>query len=172
MRFNTVLQGGYDEPVYQPPGESGEQALVGYRADYFASALHEAAHWCIAGEARRRCIDYDYWYAPDGRDNKQQQAFESAESKPQALEWCFAIACGYYFKISPDNLDLLTGHIRDSSQFKQSIVDKAHHWKLYGLPQRAEQYFTALAREFVITDSSGKPLSITAVEFDLGDLIG
>lgn len=172
LRFNTVLRGGCDEPVYHPPAESGEQALIGYRADYFASALHETAHWCIAGEARRQCIDYGYWYAPDGRDSEQQKAFESVESKPQALEWCFAIACGYDFKISPDNLDLVTGKIRDSTQFKQSIVDRARYWKLHGLPQRAQLYFAALARDFATIDSSGEFLSMAAVEFGLGDLVG
>ncbi len=171
-KFNTVLLGGFEEPFYRPSEESGEQAQIYYRADYFASALHEIAHWCIAGEARRQSPDYGYWYSPEGRDSEQQKAFESAEAKPQALEWCFSMACVYNFKISPDNLDMKTGEIRDSSRFKQSILERARYWQSNGLPARGEQYFAALAREFNTPDSAGQPLKLSAVELDPGDLVG
>ena len=83
---NTRLVGGSAEPLYRPAGDGQEQHLLYYREDYFASALHEVAHWCIAGEARRQLVDFGYWYAPEGRDSQQQRAFESVEVKPQALE--------------------------------------------------------------------------------------
>ena len=71
---------------------------------FFASALHELSHWCVAGEARRRLPDFGYWYAPDGRTAAQQQAFERVEIKPQALECLFTLACERSFEVSQDNL--------------------------------------------------------------------
>ena len=103
--FNTRLVGGADEPLYQPAALPGQAHLLHYREDYFASALHEVAHWCIAGERRRGLVDFGYWYAPDGRSAAQQRDFEAVEYKPQALEWHFARACGYRFRISLGNLD-------------------------------------------------------------------
>ena len=83
----TRLQGGAAEPLYQPATLEGDYHVLYYRADYFASALHEVAHWCIAGEIRRQQTDFGYWYAPDGRSPAQQRAFERVECRPQALEW-------------------------------------------------------------------------------------
>lgn len=87
----TCLQPGAEEPFYQAPAE-GKPAIIYSTYDYFASALHECAHWCIAGEKRRQLDDYGYWYAADGRTAQQQQEFFQVEQKPQALEWAFALA--------------------------------------------------------------------------------
>lgn len=168
-QFNTVLQGGFDEPLYQPSGPSRERAVVCFRADYFASALHEVAHWCIAGSVRRQSPDYGYWYSPEGRDASQQQDFERAESNPQAIEWCFSLACGYDFKISPDNFNPTTGESLDSSVFEKAVLDRAHNWKTNGLPKRAELYFEALVQEFETMDCYGTPLSTSRLEFTTGD---
>ncbi len=43
------------------------------RTDFFASALHEISHWCVAGKARREQVDFGYWYCPDGRDAMTQK---------------------------------------------------------------------------------------------------
>lgn len=101
----TELVRGGDEPEYLPAGVAGEYAQVIFAHGYFASALHEISHWCIAGEKRRQLPDYGYWYCPDGRTPEQQRAFEQVEIKPQALEWLFSVACGSGFHISVDNLD-------------------------------------------------------------------
>lgn len=103
-QWNTVLAGGVEEPFYRPATNVQGPHLLHYRSDFFASALHEAAHWCIAGERRLQQADFGYWYAPDGRNPTQQQAFEAVEVKPQALEWLFSLACGYRFSVSVDNL--------------------------------------------------------------------
>ena len=66
---NTCLLQGGAEPVYLPADADHPQNRIVFRLDYAASALHEIAHWCIAGAARRRLIDYGYWYSPDGRDS-------------------------------------------------------------------------------------------------------
>ncbi len=67
-------------------------------------SLLELSHWCIAGKARRQLADFGYWYAPDGRSEAQQQAFERVEIKPQALECLFTLACRRVFRVSQDNL--------------------------------------------------------------------
>ena len=51
--FNTRLEGGAEEPLYLPT-TSHDPARILFTRDYFASALHEVAHWCVAGEARRQ----------------------------------------------------------------------------------------------------------------------
>src|SRR5699024_8041815 len=78
----TLLVGGASEPLYTP-WSGKEPAKVYYTRDYFRSALHEIAHWCIAGAQRRQQTDFGYWYAPEGRDAKQQANFEQVEVNPQ-----------------------------------------------------------------------------------------
>jgi elongation factor P hydroxylase len=147
-QWHTCLVGGAEEPLYQPAMAAGGLNLLYYRADYFASALHEVAHWCIAGQQRRMQPDFGYWYAPDGRDAGQQRAFEAVEYKPQALEWWFSKACGYCFRVSVDNLESPDGQVHDSGPFRRRIVEQARHWQSAGLPARAGQFFCALAEEF------------------------
>ena len=62
-----------------PAQQPGALNRIVFTHDYFASALHEVAHWCVAGPERRRLTDYGYWYAPDGRTEKQQMEFERVE---------------------------------------------------------------------------------------------
>ena len=90
-KFNTRLVKGNDEPIYIPGGvhvegyeiENYHQVIFAH--GFFRSALHEAAHWLVAGDLRRLQVDYGYWYAPDGRSADQQTEFESVEVKPQAV---------------------------------------------------------------------------------------
>ena len=147
-RWRTRLLGGASEPYYQPATDSHGMHLLYYRSDYFASALHEAAHWCIAGERRRQMPDFGYWYAPDGRDSAQQAAFEAVEAKPQALEWLFSLACGYRFRISVDNLSLTRDCEPDNGPFRRAVLARARAWQRDGLPARADILFRALVREF------------------------
>lgn len=159
QQWRTRLQGGAGEPLYQPAPDSGQLHKIYYRADYFASALHEVAHWCIAGERRRQLVDYGYWYAPDGRNQAQQQAFESAEFKPQALEWWFARACGYHFRISVDNLESAGVEEPDTTAFARRICAQAQQWQRQGLPRRAGLFFEGLCQEF------GRSLAPASLEF-------
>jgi elongation factor P hydroxylase len=146
-RWRTVLRGGADEPYYQPAADQQGSHLLHYRHDFFASALHEVAHWCIAGEQRLQLADFGYWYAPDGRDVAQQRAFEAAEVKPQALEWLFSLACGYRFSVSVDNLGAAGGDY-DTAPFRQQVLAQAQSWQRVGMPQRAQMFFTTLSKEF------------------------
>jgi elongation factor P hydroxylase len=135
-----------------------------YRSDYFASALHEVAHWCIAGERRRQLADFGYWYAPDGRSPQQQSAFEAVEAKPQALEWLFSLACGYRFRISVDNLGATQAGEHDTAPFRQRVLAQARAWQQSRLPPRAELFFSALSLEFGTGLKPGDP------ELDLAGL--
>lgn len=101
---NVILVRGTSEPEYFPTTNS-QPARIEFAHGFFASALHEISHWCIAGKARRQLADFGYWYAPDGRNEAQQRAFETFEVKPQALECLFTLACARAFRISQDNLD-------------------------------------------------------------------
>jgi elongation factor P hydroxylase len=145
---NTRLLGGAAEPFYQPAALSGGYHVLYYRADFFASALHEVAHWCIAGVQRRHQPDFGYWYTPEGRSVEQQNAFESVEYKPQALEWFFSQACAYRFLVSPDNPDLASAGMLDTTAFQCRVVDQALAWQRAGLPARAGVFYSALCREF------------------------
>lgn len=140
-RYHVCLRGGAGEPLYEPA--AGQRpAVIHFRADYFASALHEVAHWCTAGERRRRREDYGYWYAPDGRDATMQAAFERAEVGPQALEWIFAEACGFPFRPSLDNLD---GGSVSKERFESALREERARRRQHGLPPRAKAFCAALS---------------------------
>ena len=141
---NTRLVGGGEEPLYLP-AHSGDSARIIFRADYFSSALHEISHWCIAGEARRLQEDYGYWYAPDGRTERQQIEFERVEIKPQALEWILNVACGHPFAVSADNLMAGLGA---SVTFKKAISDQAKRYCDKGLNVRAKTFVKALTHSY------------------------
>lgn len=160
---NTCLVGGGTEPEYRPATIDSTNSIhhrIIFREDYVSSALHEIAHWCIAGQSRRQQVDYGYWYVPDGRDREQQSLFEQVECKPQALEWIFSLAAGVRFRVSVDNLDAAiddaTGdNIAQSLlRFKQGVVEQAQEYCLKGLNERAERWLAAL-----YSFSSGKIVS-------------
>ena len=145
----TVLEGGGDEPLYVPsPGPDTIPHRIVYRADYFASALHEVAHWCLAGAERRTQEDYGYWYAPDGRSAEQQAEFERVEARPQALEWIFSDACRFPFNLSADNLE---GGFAPSRTFEAAVREARTHFLEAGLPARAARFHEALHQAFAPT---------------------
>lgn len=118
---NTVLIGGYREPLYRPACEDKPRNQVMFTQDYYASALHETAHWLVAGEARRSLEDYGYWYAPDGRNAEEQAEFEKVEAKPQALECILCRAAGFPFKVSVDNLN---AELQAAPEFYEAIYQQ------------------------------------------------
>jgi elongation factor P hydroxylase len=96
------IEGGHSEPFYRAPRD-GALGCLQFRHDYPRSLLHEIAHYCLAGDDRRRMDDFGYWYAPEGRTTEQQLAFEAAEVRPQALEWLFCDCLGLPFSPSRDD---------------------------------------------------------------------
>src|SRR4051812_38971252 len=93
----TILVAGEAEPIYLPKSFGQASHQIVFANYFFSSALHEIAHWCIAGKERRQLPDYGYWYQPDGRNISEQIHFETVEVKPQALEWIFSVAAGSLF---------------------------------------------------------------------------
>ena len=138
---NTVLVKGTDEPIYKPSQKSCQPHQIVFAHGYFASALHEISHWCIAGTERRLLEDYGYWYSPDGRDKKQQSEFEKVEVKPQAIEWIFSCAAGKAFSISVDNLN---GETSDPKQFQDAVTKQVIQYLGSNFPARAATFIKVL----------------------------
>jgi elongation factor P hydroxylase len=152
--YFTELVGGNPEPEYVPAhlrasavkDEKGlaKHAIL-FTKDYYASALHEISHWCIAGDARRQQLDYGYWYCPDGRTEAQQCEFEKVEVKPQALEWLFAEAAGFPFRPSFDNLN---GSPVDAKGFADNVHLQAIGYLENGVNDRSRLLISALLQHY------------------------
>lgn len=151
---NTQLEGGADEPFYLP----GSPACVYFRSNYTRSALHEVAHWCVAGARRRQLPDYGYWYSPDGRSAASQSAFFAVEAKPQALESLFCEACGIEFSPSVDSVECEV-----ASTLLAAFEQRIAHWRQFyqrsGLPPRAHRFLRVLRQAFEANASlNGEPI--------------
>ena len=157
--YSTELIGGAAEPEYVPADSRGGLHRVVFTRDYFRSALHEIAHWCVAGPERRLLSDFGDWYAPDGRTAAQQQAFESVEVKPQALEWLFCEAAGHPFRVSLDNLN---GEPTDPEPFKRNVVKQVHAYLHSGIPARPARFVEELLRFY----RCGERLDLAAFRFE------
>ncbi|MEI6894734.1 MAG: elongation factor P hydroxylase [Colwellia sp.] len=141
-QYNTCLIKGEGEPLYLPASESCNHHQVIFAHGYYASALHEIAHWCQAGKERRLLVDFGYWYIPDGRNEQQQKKFEQVEVIPQAIEWAFNVAVQKKFHTSSDNL---SGYQGDSNGFKAKVYQQVLNFVEKGFPPRAEQFIKVLA---------------------------
>jgi len=159
---NTILKPGADEPFYQAATATGQSSVIYSNQDFFSSALHEIAHWCIAGSERRQLDDYGYWYEPDGRDHQQQELFYKVEAKPQALEWAFSLAAGISFRISLDNLSNTTNNSnkaeKESEQeiFRDKVYGELRRYFELGFPQRAQRVIVLLSTLY----SSQQPIQL------------
>lgn len=138
---HTQIVGGADEPLYRVC--EGDFSRIYFCYDYVSSALHEIAHWCVAGSYRRSLDDYGYWYQGQ-RDACQQNKFEQVEVAPQALEWIFSEALGVRFRVSADNLDL-PGY--DATEFQRAVRTAAQSRVQTGLKGRAARFARILAKE-------------------------
>lgn len=139
--YNTLLVKGEDEPLYLPSDDQEPHHRIFFAHGFFASALHECSHWLIAGEARRKLVDFGYWYAPDGRSSEEQKLFQVVEVKPQALEWILSMASGFPFRLSIDNLN---GDPCDSKAFANAVHLQVKKYLEEGLSERAEMLKKAL----------------------------
>ena len=142
---NTVLVRGGDEPLYLPADDTYPQHRIVFAHGFFASGLHEIAHWCIAGPRRRRLVDYGYWYRPDGRNAEEQAEFERVEARPQAIEKAFSEACGKHFEVSIDNL---SGVTVDREVFEQKVITALDRYCRDGFPARADQFIAVLRNHY------------------------
>ncbi|SMB80590.1 hypothetical protein SAMN05660772_01660 [Pasteurella testudinis DSM 23072] len=143
QEYNTKLEKGGDEPIYLPANENHTYNAIRFAHGYYSSALHEIAHWLVAGRSRWHLEDFGYWYEPDGRSEEQQRLFEKVEVKPQAIEWILSTAAGKRFFTSADNLN---GQAGDSRPFKSAVYAQVCHYAEHGLPKRAETLRQALSQ--------------------------
>jgi elongation factor P hydroxylase len=143
VSHRTMMAGGSVEPLYLPVRGS-ELALVAYTLDYPASALHEAAHWCLAGTTRRQRRDYGYWYVPGPRNAEQRRAFFAAELDVQALEAEFARVAGVKFVVSADDFE---APVEELEAFARRVHLRSAVYRRH-LPERAARMRAALAVEF------------------------
>jgi len=153
---------GADEPFYRAAQGDNPAAILS-REDFISSALHEIAHWCVAGDARRQMDDYGYWYEPDGRTPEQQAEFEKVEIKPQAIEWAFSIACCHDFHFSADNLN---GEAGPSFSFQRNVYECLRSMWPNRLPKRAQQLFDAMVNAFCngrIPECPSAPVSVESI---------
>lgn len=144
VQEQTQLISGDGEPLYVPASNRRPLHCVIFAHGFYRSALHEIAHWCIAGKVRRQLLDYGYWYQPDGRNAAQQKAFEQVEQKPQALELLFCKAVGHPFEVSCDNLAAADPESVDSASFQRQVETQAQYYREHGLPPRAQRFIDAL----------------------------
>lgn len=143
-RWNTRLIGNASEPEYFP-ADAGP-AQIHYRLNYLRSALHELAHWCIAGEQRRQLHDYGYWYTPDGRSADEQREFFKVEIAPQSLECIFCLALGIKFEPSVDNLGGGMADCPEQVKEFSTKIEQRVRWYLQGnLNERAANLVSLLA---------------------------
>lgn len=159
LEFNTILIAGADEPLYLPASCSAESFSsqnisqggasackhhrIFFTKDYIRSALHEIAHWVIAGSDRRQQLDYGYWYCPDGRNEYQQMEFEGVEILPQAIEWLFCEACHIPFSPSLDNLMAPLSR-ENEHRFLRRISHKKTYLQRDNMPLRAKIFLQAI----------------------------
>lgn len=155
--YNTRLELGDDEPIYLPADAEVPYHRIIFAHGFFASALHEVAHWLLAGEARRQQPDYGYWYHPDGRDAEAQAAFEAVEVKPQAIEWALSLCCGFPFNVSCDNLNGCVDP--DRHAFRARVREQALLYLAGGFPARARIFMDVLRQHY------GRP-GLSAADFD------
>ncbi len=154
----TRLIKGDDEPVYLPATAETPYHQVVFARGFYASALHEIAHWLVAGDARRQQEDYGYWYCPDGRDEAQQAAFEQVEVKPQAIEWVLSVAAGFAFNVSCDNLN---GAQSCRFSFQEKVQARVFELLAGSMNERTHTLVKALAEFY------GTRLPLTRADFPM-----
>ncbi|MEH0743021.1 elongation factor P hydroxylase [Vibrio cholerae] len=133
-QYQTRLELGGDEPIYLPADDSSPYHRIVFARGFYASALHEIAHWCVAGPERRLLEDFGYWYHPDGRNEQVQAQFEQVEIRPQAYEWILSVSAGFAFSVSCDNLN---GDVEpDRLGFMQKVHQEVMSILATGLPPR------------------------------------
>ncbi|WP_114786709.1 elongation factor P hydroxylase [Vibrio tetraodonis] len=142
LDYNTRLELGEDEPIYLPADDVNAYHRIIFARGFYASALHEVAHWCVAGPERRLQEDFGYWYEPDGRNQSTQAEFEKVEVRPQAYEWILSVSAGFLFTVSCDNLN---GEFEpDRLAFMRRVHKDVGDILANGLPLRVGMLSTAL----------------------------
>ncbi len=148
--YNTKLELGGDEPIYLPADEKIPHHRIIFARGFYASGMHEIAHWCVAGPKRRLLEDFGYWYEPDGRTEQVQAEFEKVEIRPQAYEWILSQSAGFPFTVSCDNLN------GDFEPDRLAFMAKVHSevGKIFeqGIPLRVKMLSDALRAYYQVSE--------------------
>ncbi|MEM9101566.1 MAG: elongation factor P hydroxylase [Pseudomonadota bacterium] len=147
--YATRLIKGGKEPFYKAAKHQEVDHQLIFREDFFSSALHEVAHWCLAGEGRLLQDDFGYWYESEQRDLEAQRRFFAVEIKPQALEAIFSKACGYPFEVSVDNHNVSRWLNNEVELFAAKVAAQIETFQHEGLPTRAQKFEQALKAHFL-----------------------
>ncbi|MFM2589246.1 elongation factor P hydroxylase [Vibrio sp. TBV020] len=151
-QYNTKLELGGDEPIYLPADEVKPYHRIIFARGFYASGMHEIAHWCVAGPQRRLLEDFGYWYEPDGRTEQVQAEFEKVEIRPQAYEWILSKSAGFPFTVSCDNLN------GDFEPDRLEFMAKVHRevGKIFeqGIPLRVRMLSDALRAFYQVPELS------------------
>lgn len=156
--LNTELVRGDGEPIYLPANSDYPHHRIIFAHGFFASALHEIAHWCVAGPKRRLLEDFGYWYKPDGRTAKEQTEFERVEASPQAYEWILTVSAGRKFHFSADNLSQGLGA---SDSFKAAVHNRVEYVLSNGMNPRLQVLSDALRALYTV-----EPLSLEQFQLE------
>lgn len=124
-KFAVRLVGGGKEPDYFP-ATAMRPGLIVARENFAASALHEAAHWCVASRTRRALPDYGYPYNPPPRTPAEQAQFFANEARAQAVEWYLSRRAGNRFSASADDPDFSQTAL---AQFQSELWPMVTHWE-------------------------------------------
>lgn len=127
------------EPLYTP-----DPPTLHFMRGSIPSLLHEFAHWCIAGEKRRKLQDYGYWYEPANRHLSDQSRFQEAEVYPQAVECLLSVSVGREFVASFDNFSISPQQRYD---FAVAVGTKLQDLARRDISPRIDQLIRALARQ-------------------------
>jgi elongation factor P hydroxylase len=142
---NTSIAESPDEPIYLPANETESLNQILYTAGSYTSVLHEISHWCIAGEGRRKQVDYGYWYKPDFQTPKESELYTQFEAKTHGIEWIFSLAAGVPFYIIPNNL---SAGFEVSQDLKEAVYRATLNYLNKGLPISAERFKHALLKYY------------------------
>lgn len=136
--FNVQLHGGGAEPDYLPPAYAQSGPMIAgrivAREDFAASALHEAAHWCVASQRQRRLPDYGYAYIPPPRGAPGQAQFFVSEQRTQATECYLARRAGVSFSASADDPDFCLVAVQ---RFQDDLHARVERWEDVRSPECA-----------------------------------
>ena len=144
----TRLEGEAEEPWYQPRDVDDDVAVLYCRSDYPASALHEAAHWCLATRKQREQDDFGFSYIQPPRTLAQQRRFFELELRVQSLEALFADAAGVEFRVSADSFDVTHAQlIENFAQSVEAYESQTRAWLATPEGCRANQFLLALSEQ-------------------------
>ncbi len=110
---------------------------------FYASAIHEISHWCIAGKARRELVDFSATgIARMGVMPKRKASLKMLKRSRRHSTGCSVLAAGYPLNVSCDNLE---GDFEpDRVVFQRRVHAQVMDYLANGIPERPARFIKAL----------------------------